>query len=235
MRKLRFQGIYYLMLVVVFPLSYLVINMMGKSGKDIIVYAIGMYISMMLSLFINMQATLVSGANRIEMMEYYSVFKIDPQDEFLGESIFHATLSLILLILMSFIIVLSGSGTVNFRLIPWFALCIFLMHQISVFMGGLFANPNIASPIINLLYMVIIMSSPVYILPSDLTVKAAYGYFINPFSHVIWLLYYAFGAEPCVPELLSWTYPLALGLVLHFLNNKRWRMATAIEKLTVLR
>lgn len=234
LRKLRFQGIYYLMLVVIFPLSYLVINMMGKSKHDIIVYAIGMYISMMLSLFINMQATLISGANRIEIMEYYSVFKIDPLDEFLGESIFHATLSIVLLIPMSSIIGLYGSGEINFRLIPWFVLCVFFMHQVSVFIGGLFTNPNIASPVINLLYMVIIMASPVYLLPADIAEGIIYGYLINPFSHIIWLLYYAFGEKPCAPEALSWLYPLALGLALNFFNNKRWKMATAIEKLTVL-
>lgn len=232
-RKLRFQGIFYFMLVVVFPLSYLVINMMGRSSQDLSVYAIGMYISMMFSLYINMQATLISGANRIEIMEYYSVFKINPLDEFLGESIFHAALSCILLLPISFAIIVCSNGSLNIRVIFWFVLCTFFMHQVSVFIGGLMSNPNIASPIINLIYMIIIMATPIYLLPSSFAESGFIGYAINPFSHVIWTLYYSFGYKAYFPEILSWVYPLIIASVLCVINNKRWRMASAIEKLTI--
>ena len=58
------------MLVVVFPLSYLVMNIIASNGKiSIIQTVIGAYTSMIISLFFNLFAIQVSSANEIQILE----------------------------------------------------------------------------------------------------------------------------------------------------------------------
>lgn len=100
-------------------------------------------------------------------------------------------------------------------------------------LGGLFRNPNIASPVINMIYMIIMMITPFY---------GDYGreggvmrllYSLNPFAHVVSLIAGSFGKEMLTKPFVSAVVLLPLTAVLFLLAVKRWYRSRAPEKLSL--
>lgn len=233
-KKMRFELMYYIMLVLVFPLSYLIVAVSSDKNEKIWVYVVGMYVSMLISLFINLQAAHISATNTIEIIESYSVYKVSPLDEFVGESAFHALISFFLLIPAILMIYLTGNNIMIFRLIIFLFITFYFMHELSVFLGSLIANPNIANPLINLLYMIIIMITPLYTSIENTSGITKWIYFFNPISHIKWMFDYAVGVDLWFPKCVSYFYLFIIGICMMLWNKKRWTNMTAIEKLTII-
>lgn len=106
-KNLRFFLLQYLMLVIIFPSSYLLISLTSTgTAQPTEVYSIGLFTSMLFSLFINMQASMIANSNSITAIEQYATFKVRPLFVHMSGCAYHALVGLpffIVLLVISFI------------------------------------------------------------------------------------------------------------------------------------
>ena len=234
-KNLRFFLLQYLMLVIIFPSSYLLISLTSTgSAQPTEVYSIGLFTSMLFSLFINMQASMIANSNSITAIEQYATFKVRTLFVHMGGCAYHALVGglpfFIVLLVISFI---SHRGINILLLLASLALAILFLSAASMVLGGLFRNPNIASPAINMLYMVIVMVTPFYSDLAALSQPARLAYCFNPFAHVTSLIGGSFGQLMLCDPLISAAILVLLTAILGALSVKRWYSSHAAEKLGV--
>lgn len=231
-KSLRMNFMMYFMLVIIFPLSYLVIHLNG-SASDRVCAVTGMFVSMLLSLFVNMQATLVCNGNTIASLEMCAVYQVKPFWVYFGQCVLHYLLSLVLLAVTLLALVVWGVPIAVGKLLLWLVISFVMLQSFSVMLGSILKNPNIAGPMINLLYMLLVMITPIYIPASAMTQSMKITYGLNPFSHLISLLYWCIGEETIAAPWVSIVYIGVLSLLMELYCYKRWTNAYAVEKLAV--
>lgn len=233
-KNLRFFLLQYLMLVIVFPSSYLLISLASAtSPQSIGVYSIGLFSSMLLSLFINMQASMIASSNSITTIEQYATFKVRPLFVHLGGCVYHALLAIPFLIVLIIINVVKNVYIDVLLLIVAVVLTGLFLSAASMVLGGIFRNPNVASPTINMLYMLIVMVTPFYTDLDQISQATKYAYCFNPFAHVISLMDGAFGRSMLCNPFISIAVLIILTAGLGALSVKRWYRSYAAEKLGI--
>lgn len=105
MKSFRFSVLQYVMLAFVLPTSYLVLGLAGNLTLQAIS---GYVISVMLSLFINLQATLVLNTRNSSAMEQYATMSVKPLEGFLGQCLLHVICSIPAVILMIILLEVLG-------------------------------------------------------------------------------------------------------------------------------
>lgn len=191
-KSLRMSALNYIMLVIIFPFSYLAIALTSSDNAlPTIIKVSGAVMSMLFSLFINMQATLVSNSNNITIRETYAVYGVKPVIVFISQCLFHTILSLPIILSAVIVLVFSLDSFSIISFSIWFILSILFLSTISLLLGMSLKNPQIASPCINLTYMILISVTPLY---NPLNSIDAF-YLWNPLTHIINLFYSAFGSN----------------------------------------
>lgn len=223
----------YLLLVILYPLTYLVIGYMaGNAQNNFAEYFISYFVSMAMSMFLNMQSTVIATSNQITTIELYKTYNTNPFYVFLGLSLFH-------IFLLSFVIAplfvtglfLVGFSTWQFLLTLLISLL--FLALLSMFIGGLIKNPNIASPISNMIYMIAIIITPLYAQYSDLLAEKHTFASLNPFMHMLSMYRSAFGLDHLFTFVHSCVLLTFLTLVLVIYATKRWLTATASERISI--
>ena len=234
-KNLRFFLLPYLMIVIIFPGSYLLISFTSTgSAQPTEVYSIGLFTSMLFSLFINMQASMIANSNSITAIEQYATFKVRPLFVHMGGCAYHALVGLPFFIILLVISFISHKGINVLLLFTSLALAILFLSAASMVLGGLFRNPNIASPAINMLYyMVIVMVTPFYSDLAALSQPARLAYCFNPFAHATSLIGGGFGQPMLCAPLIAAAILFLLTAILGALSVKRWYSSHAAEKLGV--
>ena len=123
---------------------------------------------------------------------------------------YHALVGLPFFIVLLVISFISHRGINILLLLASLALAILFLSAASMVLGGLFRNPNIASPAINMLYMVIVMV-----------------------THATSLIGGSFGQPMLCDPLISAAILFLLTAILGALSVKRWYSSHAAEKLGV--
>lgn len=233
-KSLRFNFMNYLMLVVIFPLSYLVVNLTSSSkGTNIRTALTGMLISMLMSMFINMFTSQVASSNTIEAIELFSMYKVKPLTVFMGHGLFHWILSSILMIPSIMIIGFSGFKLNILAICLFYILSFLFLYYTSLMLGSLIKNPNFAQPLINLIYMILIMITPIYVDPAKMSFMTRSIYSINPFSHFVWLFYsISYATNPGI--IFSIIYLVIFTLICALFVHKKWDKRYAVEKLSLI-
>lgn len=233
-KNLRFFLLQYLMLVIIFPGSYLLISLASAgNAQPIEVYAIGLFTSMLFSLFINMQASQIANSNGIAVIEQYATYKVRPLFVHIGGCVYHALLALPFLVVLTVINLAANARTDALLLVVSIVLACLFLSAMAMVLGGLFKNPNIASPVINMLYMIIVMLTPFYSDLGALSESARLAYCFNPFAHATSLIGGAFGQPMLCEPLISAAVLAVLTLALGALSVKRWYSSHAAEKLGI--
>lgn len=219
------------MLVIIFPVSYLIIALTSSAGRlPIITQVVGIIMSMLFSLFINMQAPLIANANNITIRETYAVYNVKPIIVFIGQCLFHIILSLPLILLgIVVIFLLVGQMSILYFLL-WLILSFIFLSSFSIFLGMMLKNPQVASPIINVIYMLAISITPLY-LGSD-HYKALY--LLNPLTHIINLFYCIFNKSLFCSAALSISILLILSFIMSIVIYNLLRTNSCVEKLTII-
>lgn len=233
LKTLRFQFLQYFMLVVLFPLTYLAISLAPGGEQDLTGYATALFCSMAISMFVNMQAASIAMSNGVTVMEQYATFKVRPIRVFLGQSLFHACLVLPFACALPVLAVCTGTEVQVLPFAATLAVSLVFLTFVSIVIGSLIPNPNIASPVINMLYMVIVMVTPLY---RDLAVLGGTArtlYALNPFAHMVSLFLWSFGRGTLTAPWVSLAVLLTVAAVAAWLSIRRWRHATAAEKLNL--
>ncbi len=233
-KNLRFFLLQYLMLVIIFPVSYLLISLTSAgSVMERGTYSTGLFTSMLISLFINMEASMIAQSSSVTAFEQYAVFRVRPLFVHMGGCLYHASLSLPFLALLIILNLVTGRGVDVLLLLISLPACVLFLSALSMVLGGLFRNPNIASPVINMIYMIIVMITPFY---------GDYGkeggvmrllYSLNPFAHVVSLIAGSFGKEMLTKPFVSAGVLVSLAAVLFLPAIKRWYRSTAPEKIDI--
>lgn len=233
-KNLRFFALQYLMLVVIFPCSYLMISLISSDAQQSAgAYTIGLFISMVMSLFVNMQASSIASSNNISTLELYATYKVRPLFVHSGGCVYHALISIPLFIIV-ILANLLGNAFVNvWLLLVTFGLSILLLSCFSMVLGGIFHNPNIAAPMINMIYMVLMMITPLYGDLSNLHGILRIAYCLNPFSHICSLMEGSFGMGMLCNQVVSIIYLSVLTVLFSFMAYKRWYRCYAVEKLGI--
>lgn len=161
-KNLRMNFLEYLMLVILFPLTYLIISITSSESIDIMMKISGLCLSVMISLFVNMQGTLVANTNTITTRELYASYGVKPINVFDGISVFHSIMSLPLIIVVVIVSLLRGNSINAFQLIIWLLIAFTFLSELSILLGGLIRNPRIATPTISMIYMILIIICPLY-------------------------------------------------------------------------
>lgn len=121
LKTLRLNFVQYLMLVIIFPATYLIVSIASSNGSNSIVdYGVGLFCSMAISIFINMQAASIALSNGIATIEMYATFKVRPICVFLGQSMFHFLLMVPFALALVVFAYCSGSDV---NLIAFWGLC----------------------------------------------------------------------------------------------------------------
>lgn len=235
-KNLRFFLLQYIMLGVVLPGSYLVLSVLSNSGKTPVpIYLIGLLTSTTLSLFLNLHVLTVVQYKEIRVLQKCAVFKVRPLHVHMGSGLFHALISLPVLLavtLVNYAQVFSSQRSL-WILPVWVLVSLFLMN-FSMALGGSFPNINIAQPACSMLYMIFLMVTPLYVNLGSVSGFLRMVYLVNPFSHISSLYSYTFGLPVLCSPLLSAIYLLALTVLLAMTAHKQWYNSTATEKLTVV-
>lgn len=234
MKNLRFQLLQYLMLVVVFPCSYLLISVFSNAGeRNLTCYVVSLFCSMLMSLFINMEAVMIANSNAISVIEQYATFQVSPLYVHMGSSLYHGILSVPLLLVSAvWLGLLYGQLHIVYIAIA-FLLSLAFLPAVAMILGGLFRNPNIASPIISMFYMIIMMLTPFYSQFDALSDTARILFCVNPFAHLLSLYYMGFGETGICHPLISVLILAALCALLWLASVRRWLKPTAVEKLNM--
>ncbi|MBR5718448.1 MAG: ABC transporter permease [Clostridia bacterium] len=233
-KNLRFFLLQYLMLVIIFPSSYLLISLASTSSvQPIEVYSIGLFTSMLFSLFINMQASMIANSNSITAIEQYATFMVRPLFVHMGGCVYHAVVGLPFFAVLIAVNLLSHTEINVLLLIVSMVLAFLFLSATAMVLGGLFRNPNIASPVINMLYMIIVMVTPFYTDLESIPQSARLAYCFNPFAHVTSLIGGSFGQPMLCDPFISAGILFLLTFILGALSVKRWYSSYAAEKLGV--
>lgn len=231
-KNLRFYALQYLMLVVIFPCSYLMISLVSSGAdKGVGLYTAGLFVSMLMSLFINMQASSIASSNNISTLELYATYKVRPLFVHIGGCVYHAIISIPFFIITLLVNMMDHAMPDVSLLLITFILMILVLSGLSMVLGGLFHNPNIASPMINMLYMVVVMITPLYGNLSGIDGIMRFVYCLNPFSHILSLLEGGFQRGMLCNPLISIFYLTLLTIILGLLSRRRWYRCYAAEKL----
>lgn len=232
-KGLKMNIMSYLMLVIVYPISYLVISIVSGTGEQNIYYVTGIFTSIFISLFINMEAVQIANQNSVEMAEIYAVYNVSRMHVFWGQCVYHMLLLLPILILDVVVLLCLGAKLCLLYFIIYIVISFFLMSLLAIAIGSLIKNPQIASALINMLYMIIVMITPIYNDVNEMTEGSKLLYSINPFTHMCSLYYWALGLDTIVSPFVSLIYIVVLCMILYFYVDKSWKNRGTIEKLTV--
>ena len=176
---------------------------------------------------------MIAQSSSVTAFEQYAVFRVRPLFVHMGGCLYHASLSLPFLALLIILNLVTGRGVDVLLLLVSLLVAVLFLSALSMVLGGLFRNPNIASPVINMIYMIIMMITPFY---------GDYGreggvmrllYSLNPFAHVVSLIAGSFGKEMLTKPFVSAVVLLPLTAVLFLLAVKRWYRSRAPEKLSL--
>lgn len=234
-KSLRFNLMHYLMLVVVFPLSYLVMNIIASNGKiSITQTVIGAYTSMIISLFFNLFAIQVSSANEIQILELYRTAKVKVLEIFCGNGLFYTLLSVFMFIVMVLITAFNSIEFNLFRLVLCQIICFSLLSTLGIVIGSLIRNPSMAGPIINLIYMICVIVTPIYLAPYRVDGILKHLYFINPLSHVVWINYWGYDQYNGIELIKSIAYILLVVILGWIYIFKRWNNTYSTEKKNII-
>lgn len=231
-KSLRMSALNYIMLVVIFPVSYLAIALASSNNTLLTITKVsGAVLSMLFSLFINMQATLVSGSNDITIRETYAVYGVKPLVIFISQCLFHTILSLPIIFVAVMIISFSTNYFSLLSFLLWLVLSILFLSSTSVLLGMILKNPQIANPCINLTYMMLISITPLYSPLNNIN----NAYLWNPLTHSVNLFYSNFGTEYVFCNtLLSTVVLLGYICVAVLLILKEQKKSYGNEKVTIL-
>jgi len=232
-KTLRFNFTQYLMLVIVFPLSYLIINLISGSHNSLIHSITGILISMIFSLFINLQANLVATSNNTSVIELYAVYQATPIYVFIGQCSLHFLMTLPLILAAGCAMYLQVEFISIWKLVLWIITTLFFFFFVSIFLGSILKNPNLATPVINLIYMLIIMITPIYNNFYEMKFITKILYSFNPLSHIVSLWYWCFNLKKLANSWISFIILYGIALLLGFFDYRRWKEAKAVEKLNV--
>lgn len=232
-KSLKLNIMNYLMLVIIYPISYLIITIVSGNGEQNIYYITGIFTSIFISLFINMEAVQIANQNSIEMAEIYAVYNVSRIHVFWGQCIYHMLLLLPILLLDVAVLLSLGAKLYMLFFIAYIVISFFLMSLLAIAIGSLIRTPQIASALINMLYMVIVMVTPIYNNVSEMTKTCKLIYAINPFTHMCSLYYGSLGLDTIVSPFVSLIYIIVLCIVLYFYVDRSWKNRGAIEKLNM--
>ena len=124
---------------------------------------------------------MIANSNSITAIEQYATLKVRPLFVHMGGCAYHALVGLPFFIILLVISFISHKGINVLLLFTSLALAILFLSAASMVLGGLFRNPNIASPAINMLYyMVIVMVTPFYSDLAALSQPARLAYCSTP-------------------------------------------------------
>ena len=107
------------------------------------------------------------------------------------------------------------------------------MSVVAMFIGSILKNPQIASAVINMLYMIIIMTTPIYNNVSEMSRGVKTIYSMNPFSSICSLLYWALGMETIVNPYISILFCICVSSVLYVYVSRSWNNRGVVEKLNI--
>lgn len=232
-KSLKMNIMNFLMLVIIYPISYLVISVVSGTGEQNIYYVTGIFTSIFISLFVNMEAVQIANQNSIELAEIYAVYNVSRIQVFCGECLYYMLLLLPILILDVIVLLFLGAKLCLAYLIVYIVVSFFLMSLLAIAIGSLIKTPQIASALINMLYMIVVMVTPIYNDVSEMTQASKLLYSINPFTHMCSLYYWALGLDTIVSPVVSLVYIVILCIILYFYVNRSWKNRGAIEKLTI--
>lgn len=234
LKSLRMNFMQYFMMVILYPLTFLIISYVSRGNDENIYYFTGMFLSMLISLFINMQAMLIASSNNATVIEMYTVFQVPPIYAFMGQCMFHAIMSLPIFGVMLISVMLKGYTISIIKVVFWCLFALLFFSVLSIFIGGLIRNPNFAMPMISMLYMIIVIITPIYnnVLLMEETTKLLY--LVNPVSHIVSLLYWVMGMKTLVNPIISIILIASLSLILGVICIVRWKDTKALEKLNLL-
>ena len=173
---------------------------------------------------------MIANANNITIRETYAVYNVKPIIVFIGQCLFHIILSLPLILLgIVVIFLLVGQMSILYFLL-WLILSFIFLSSFSIFLGMMLKNPQVASPIINVIYMLAISITPLY-LGSD-HYKALY--LLNPLTHIINLFYCIFNKSLFCSAALSISILLILSFIMSIVIYNLLRTNSCVEKLTII-
>lgn len=229
-KNLKMNFLEYAMLVVLFPLTYLVISATSSDSAGITLKASGMLISMIISLFVNMQGSLIANANVITTRELYATYGVKPLHVYDGMSVFHFLMVLPMIALTAIICLMSGNSINYIGLVIWGIICFIFLSSLAIVLGGIIKNPRVSTPIISMCYMIIMIISPIYY-SAPLTNIALY---FNPFSWLCESLKVVLGITSVYNFNMSVLILLALSTGLRIISFKLCNDSSAIEKSTII-
>lgn len=235
-KNMRFWILQYLMLGVVMPCSYLGISLFsaGGAGRQS-VYLVGLFVSTIFSLFDHLHALNVSRCLQIEELERCIAYKTTPLSADIGGGIFHALVSLPVLIIICLVNHLAswGSVRVGITLFAWLLTSLF-MNNLCFVLGGIFNKITTVQPVTSMFYMIVLMLTPFYVDLSTLSSSALTPHLFNPMAHVLSIFYWGFNLPVLCAPVWSIVYLLVLSLVCGLYGYKRWSNAKAVEKINVI-
>ena len=229
-KNLKMNFLEYLMLVILFPLTYLIVSITSSDSLNLNYKVSGMFISMIISIFVNMQGTLIANANLITTRELYATYGVKPIHVFDGISIFHLIVIFPMIMLTTLLCFLIGCNIRCFHLIISIITVFLFLSSLSKMLGGLIKNPQIATPIISMCYMIIVIISPIY-------------YSITTNSHIIWFNPFAWLCESVRTSLgmgsaysfeLMTSSLLIISIVFRIVSIRIFNDSGAIEKNTII-
>lgn len=120
-----------------------------------------------------------------------------------------------------------------FYIVLWMIISFVFLAFLSIYMGGLIRNPNLANPIINTLYMIIVMFTPLYNDIANVSKTVKIFYLINPMTHIVSLFRKGMGMPEMCKPFISIIILSVLTILLIRKCYIRWKDAKAIEKLNL--
>ncbi len=229
-KNLKMNFLEYLMLVILFPLTYLVVSITSSDSLNLKYKVSGMFISVIISLFVNMQGSLIANANLITTRELYATYGVKPIHVFDGISIFHLIVVFPMFLLTTLLCFFSGCNIRYFHLAISIITVFLFLSSLSKLLGGLIKNPQIATPIISMCYMIIMIISPIY-------------YSVSANSHIIWFNPFAwlcesirtsFGMGSAYSFELMTSSLLIISIVFRIVSIRIFNDSGAIEKNTII-
>lgn len=224
----------YFMLVIVFPFTYLVVNISANGFQNVPgFYFIGFFTSLIMSLFVNMQAQLVSTSRNVTTIEMYRCLNVEPIYVYIGQCIVHALYAVPAFVLMIILIGVRSYSISVLSLMASIILSLWFRSFFAIFVGSLIKNPNLASPMVSLLYMLFVMITPLYTNLANLNSTIKMVYLFNPFTHIHVLLSEACGVNTGSNIYISIVVLSILSILLTIFSFKHCSSFTAEERLNV--
>lgn len=194
----------------------------------------GYVISVMMSLFVNLQATLVLNTRNAVTMEQYATMSVRPLEGFIGQCLQHIIYSVPAFLVMVIVLEVFGCSIRYDLVVLWFMISSLFLSVVSIALGTLIKNPNIGSPMLSMFYMIIAIITPLYTDVSQLSAFLRVLYFFNPFSHLVFLLNYSVGISTMNTFWPSMGILVLITTVLSCYVYKSWRSNYIVEKMNIL-